>query len=366
MPNGLPYLKTAKNLGEYEIAISLFEQCNLSCSFCFQGHSKTPQDPSLIKMIPQKILGQIMEDLKNKCPKNIGVRIWGGEVFSDVVSDELFDSYYDIIDEIKSWKYVLPFDTNISIIFLSNGVFTKTERVKQLLLNTGSFISFSYDPVGRYQNEEQRKLWFKNFIELKDEKTSISMTMSKSNIDALLAGDEYFLKIPKNVQISFNYYTPTVSWKREMASEEDIYNLYKYTIKNKFFNVYTVQELLRSKLEEEKDFNPHCDCEFQTHYSKGQCVKDCVHHIAGLKKEEFYGSYTDEVNEENCGEVKASIGLLKRGCLSCEYNERCIKFCWSSVIFNEYKVNECPLKRILDEITEEDIKEFRKWFYDQH
>jgi hypothetical protein len=75
----------------------------------------------------------------------------------------------------------------------------------------------------------------------------------------------------------------------------------------------------------------------------------------------FYGEYEEATDEDNVTEVKNTLGLKKRGCLACKHYENCTMTCWISIIFNGYQTKECPLSRIYDYITEEQIADYVEW-----
>ena len=112
---------------------------------------------------------------------------WGGEVFFDGVPDRVFAAYYQIIDQITN-----DFETqhpNIKLHFhwLSNGVFTKRDRVEQLLqtYHDISTIGFSYDPVNRFSSELQRNSMIDNALYFKKLGfcDTVSITFTKPNIE---------------------------------------------------------------------------------------------------------------------------------------------------------------------------------------
>lgn len=53
-------------------------------------------------------------------------------------------------------------------------------------------------------------------------------------------------------------------------------------------------------------------------------------------------------------QIKASLGILKRGCLLCEYHDRCQMPCWISILFNQYQCTSCPYYSIAKMIENDD------------
>ena len=86
----------------YEMSYSLFEACNLHCKFCFEGHRDNSVDILKIKAAPFNIFKEVDLDLqKYKNVTKVDIRIWGGELFFDALSDEFFDAYKFLIDKCR-------------------------------------------------------------------------------------------------------------------------------------------------------------------------------------------------------------------------------------------------------------------------
>ena len=86
-----------------------------------------------------------------------------------------------------------------------------------------------------------------------------------------------------------------------------------------------------------------------------------------MPPELFYGEYTPQITEENSNQIKASIGLVKRGCLACEYHHICQHPCWISIVFKGFKPSVCFHKQTYDYIKSNDviINDFLKWKHNE-
>ena len=85
-----------------EIIVTLFEQCNLSCRFCSQDHSSV-LGMDTIKDKKEHIIKAI-EYLQSQGRTQFSVHIMGGEVFSDLVPDDLFEDYYQLVKSLIVWS----------------------------------------------------------------------------------------------------------------------------------------------------------------------------------------------------------------------------------------------------------------------
>lgn len=364
MPKGLPKFNFYKKIKFYEVAVSLFETCNLHCKFCFEKHNR-PIDYEKIKTFPDTIINGIRNDINAYRPKLFILKVWGGELFFDGLPDKIFDIYYDLYKEIK-YKISKEFPwMEFEINWLSNGVWTKRGRIEKLLEKTNSKIALSYDPLERFSNNLELNIWKSNFDYLKKKKllNFIAITLTKPNIYEYISGkDKTLFNVPLDMQIDINYYAANPGWEKYIPSDDDLYKFFKWCIDNKLFNVAAVESFVRHMIKEEKNYVPKwCTCKNSRQCIDGQPILDCVKQASSLPREDFYGEYEQYTNESNCTEVKNSIGLLKRGCVSCEHYKTCPQLCWVSLIFKGYKTTYCPIKRIYEAITEDDINNYLNW-----
>ena len=128
------------------------------------------------------------------------------------------------------------------------------------------------------------------------------------------------------------------------------------------FNVSTIFYLLEA-YKQQTFFTKTCECKFIPTLTETKCTKDCVTTASPLNPERFYGKYLSEITEENVSDVKASLGLVKRGCLGCDHYQYCPQPCWCMVIFDGYKATNCPMKRAFEYIKNnpELMQEYESW-----
>ena len=364
LPKGLINIESTEVPSYYEIAVPLFERCNLNCSFCFESHSNLEIDCDYILSIPHKIIEQVKKDLEDSDLTIIKLRLWGGELFFDALDDSIFVMYRKFINTFHELVQKHLPGKKVHIEYLSNGVFTKYKRVDSLLKDTNGTIAFSYDPVNRFSCDQQKEIWLKTVNYFKDKTRCISITLTKQSIAAYIAGDPYFEKIPKNISVDINYYMANENWEEHILSDDDIFNFYKWCVDNKKYNIHTLDTIFRYFVEGEKEhIERHCNCngKYSVQFTNGVCEKDCAKRSSSLNRELFYGKYTDETTPDNVSAIKTSLGISKRGCLYCEHYDHCTMFCWISIIFSGFKATNCPLRRIYNYITHEQVEDFKKW-----
>lgn len=358
MKSNIPKFEFNADNGAYELAISLFEKCNMRCKFCFQSHENTI-DLDYIRSIPMSLRSKLLSEVKKYNIKELNVKIWGGEVFLDNVVNpiELFTEYKLLMSDLhRTFRYIERRTSleKVHYRWLTNGIFNSDTLifVLNLIDEYPIDIAMSFDPE-RFIGNSLFYKWLANYIVLR-EKTdvSLSITLSKHNIEEYLSGDDISLKGFKNIlknkivspsSVDISYYTASSNWKEDLPSEEDLFHFFKWCIDNNFRVIKVIDDMYRTFNGEE--VIPYCDCVKSATFVNGKFVKNCADRSC-ISNKCFYGEYTKYVDENNCGEYKNSLGLIKQGCLTCDYSSNCQKLCWLSVIFKYYQTGNCPFRRI--------------------
>lgn len=366
MPKGLPDISDYQYTHEYELAIPLIDSCNMSCDFCFENQKGkiTEEENDKIMSILPRVISYMKPIIKNGFYNRIDLKLWGGELFFDALPDWIFDTYRKFISELKK-ELPIPF----TIVFLSNGVFEKYNRIDKLLEEVNGNISISYDPVGRYKSNKQREMFLKSLEHFKKtgKLESVSVTLTKPTMRAYVAGDKiYDTYIPDNLQVIVNFYVPNSSWKEYVPSCEDYYLYYKWAIENHHFNIDVINNIMTYMIpEQRKSVRKMCNCKEATQYVPwiNCCSDNCINdRILDMDyKKFFYGKYNDEVTRENHFEVRSSLSRIKNHCLYCEHFKYCPMMCPTSIVFSEYDASYCPIKKVYQDITSEQINAFKEW-----
>lgn len=342
-----------------EVCLPLFDTCNLNCKFCYEKHGTMALKKEIFQNAIEDIEKFIVPRIKKDQYESMDLRFYGGEVFYDAQPDWVFDAYRDLIERARK---IIPIP--VCTKFITNGVFSKQNRVIKLVQDTNSHIGMSYDAIGRYHNDTERNLFQKNadcFIKM-GVLNEIASILMKPCIDKYIAGDPIFDSIPQTVRIDTDFYIPTPSWKTYMSTSEDYFRFFEWGIKNQRFNIDYIEMLVAFMIpEERKSIEKVCSCGDTLTYIpdkrvfSGECI-ECREF-----NPKYYGDFADSVTEENSFAVKTNLMLAKCGCMFCEYYKDCPMQCAASVLFDEYKQIECPMKKAFRIITEEDIKNYKEW-----
>lgn len=367
MPSELPKIPFYKDPKSYEIACSLFEACNLKCKFCFEGHRNNKIDLNYIRNIPFEVMKAVRKDFKQYPNiQEVNVRLWGGELFFDGLPDSLFQEYKNFVDTFNNlFKTEFPKIT-LKYSWLTNGVFTKRDRVLDILKYSNGTIGFSYDPSGRFSSEKQKELMISNVKYFHEMKcfNCLSITLTKKTIEEYVSGKSDLDRLDFNERYDINFYTANPNWKELLPNDDDLFTFFKWGLDNDLYYINVISNLVNTTINEGIYIPQHyCDCKTCVQYSNGQATVDCVKRASILPAEMFYGKYADIINEENVSDIKLSLGMMKRGCLNCEYYKTCQMPCWVSVVFEGFTPTDCPYKRAHKYIEENpEIKErYKKW-----
>lgn len=350
LPKGLRKINFYIEPTEYEMAYALFEACNLKCTFCFEAHRNNKIDIEQLMLVPQHIYTEMKPELeKYKKIKDIHIRFWGGELFFDAIKDEVFETYKYIVDECRRLLNTEFPELNLRFSWLTNGVWTKWERVKEILDYSKGVLGFSYDPEGRFLLEKHKQQMIENVLRFHNMgyTANLSITLTKRTIQKYVNNESDLNLFPKDIKFDVNYYTANPNWESLICDDDDLFEFFKWGLDNEFFNINVIENLMSAGTNNPLYYKrKYCDCKTCKQYSNGSCTVDCAKRASVLPREMFYGKYTDEIDEENVSEAKLSMGFNKMGCMLCEYNPLCQMPCWITVVFSGYKPTSCPFKRI--------------------
>ena len=378
MPEGIPKIDFFKNYGDFEVSCCLHTLCNLSCKFCFETESNGERgirkiNHDYIKSLPKKVVEAAVPQIKQHQYKTLRLAIWGGELFADSLPDAIFETYAELVDSIRKMIAEEAPWCEVKVGVLSNGVFKKRERVETFLDKINATLSFSYDPVDRFNTEEQRAIWISNYEYFKERITGVSITLTKRTIDAYTNGDDVFEKLSDKIPVELNYYSPRLDYEKYLTDDDDMFKYYKWAIDNNKFNISGVENILKMHTDKEApDMEKVCSCKscysfsesFETDYNK-EYLANCPE-LTPFPLEDFYGDCAKDVDDKNCSDVKSSIGMIKRGCLTCEHYEYCQMMCWTLLLFKEYKMTTCPIKSAYQYIKDNPqiLDNYKKWSED--
>ena len=334
----------------------LFDKCNLACKFCFEANKTKTIDLNYIKNLPNIFFEQYNQRCDKQDINVIEITMMGGEVFNDTLPDSIFQIYQEVVHQ----THHLFKQTQISVKFnwLSNGVFKKRDRIDQLLLNTNSTISFSYDCVGRFPSNVQKNMMLANVKYYSENKklNAILITPTKLSIKQYIQGKsdiEYLRKYCKYLDLS--YYIPGWNYQQLNPSDLDIFEFYKWIIDNSIFEFKDIREMLKPFLD---NYNPQmmiyktCNCDQLVNVTPNGCTNICVKINSPLSLDRFYNKFTKNVNEHTITLYRSSLGKQKRGCNMCSWANVCVMPCWTAILFDDFEMTTCSLQKIYNYIRD--------------
>ena len=144
----------------------------------------------------------------------------GGEIFSDKLPDSLFEDYKYLVQGLKD--YSLQSGVPVDVRFVTNFIWTKQERVYDLLKETQCVLGTSYDPAGRF-NKDTFEMFKTNVQEFKNHIQGINVVLTKQNIDKFLKNDvPFFDYIYENFDVYFDHYTPEKNVNTVLPKDVDL------------------------------------------------------------------------------------------------------------------------------------------------
>jgi len=143
-----------------EIELHFFEYCNLACAFCGQDHDSQVGMNTVMNKA-ERVKEFIEQSRKDK----FIINMMGGELFNDLVSDDLFVDYLNFALDVDS--HAQQAGKHCTFNWVTNLVFEKWERVQKLLdtlrmLKVKTNVSTSYDFAGRPLNEARKDMFHQN------------------------------------------------------------------------------------------------------------------------------------------------------------------------------------------------------------
>ena len=281
-----------------EIAITLFNDCNLNCKFCW-GLSQT--SPYFNEKAIVRMANDCCNVLCNVNEQKITVALMGGEVLQDKFTDEQFlvyEKFCDLVLETAS-----EIGKTVRFTLASNLIFKKRERVLNLLKKYNFTINGSFDLVGRYDNPKLVSLFISNVDWLRDNgiDVGVSFVAHKSNIKALKNRESFieeFDYLYNNYDMFFEYYT-TVGVEEFDVTEEEVADFLK------FLHIH-YPKMKQVESFDQSFANKRCDC---IECQRTVWISDYVDNCDG----NFLENYKSVIQE--------------KGCLSCKHLRYCVGVC---------------------------------------
>lgn len=217
-----------KRVSTGEIIVTLFELCNLNCLFCSQNHDSIEGIDTVREKVEPTI--KAIQVLKTRHKQRFSIHIMGGEVFDDRIEDKIFDDYRYLV--YKLLDYCQENNIDVDIGFTTNLIFSKVNRVFELLEDTGTYLMTSYDPAARF-NPKTLPVFENNVKLFKKYLKSVNVIMTRPNINKFLSADTpVFDYLYENYPIYFDYYTPEKNYDYMLPNDIELKQLMIFIIDN--------------------------------------------------------------------------------------------------------------------------------------
>jgi MoaA/NifB/PqqE/SkfB family radical SAM enzyme len=337
-PSFAQALLKSKTPESSEIELHLFEFCNLNCQFCGQDHnSKTGMSTILNKIEPVQMFIS-----KNPKKKHI-LNIMGGEVFNDLVSDQLFEDYYQLALNVD--RHAKSLGHHCIFNWVTNLVFAKTERVEALIhrlraQGIESNLSTSYDLTGRKNILWHEDQFLKNLRHFQKDIYVVGFVLTKLAIRHLLEkSDPIFDELYASFPVYFDYYVPESRASVLMPTDDDLLKAFLFLAKN-----YPKVNPIKDILENAENKMTCYSLNKLTLLPDGREVKCRYMNY----KENDFKHKVDYSSNENI-----IVGHLQENeCLSCEWFSKCSFRCFVQADWSaRLKTERCFLKSFFEETS---------------
>lgn len=322
----------------FDLKILLFYYCKMGCGFCIQKiWDKTGMDDDSIK----KKADIAIDALSKSDKKFVDLTIFGGEMFGDFVPDDLFDSYFYLLDTVN--KYCISAGKKLTVTNFNSLWYRKKERVKNLLdrcSEAGIRVDFgvSYDLTGRFSNPAMHKIFVENEKYFSKYIVKFNTVLTKQAIEIIKRpegiNDPFFDYMYSKYLLGLRHYAKDEyiqkddvdhsQWMHE--SEQDLHDAYMYMYDN-----YPKGDSIQTAL----------GAIYSTVVRKNECPGDRETILPD-------NSTVYCVSSATCGNGCGPLAYIKfRGCLDCEYFKTCRVDCfYEEMDPNIKKMDGCLYKNI--------------------
>lgn len=312
-----------------EIVVILFEYCNFACTFCPQDHSST------VGMSYDEIVDKADPIIKyinqNKFANEFVIRFIGGEPFNDdiIMNSDLIEAYTEVMRKIRTEAEL---DGRVlDFIWISN--FSMKECRSQVLRfmeqhKEDTQFVVSYDLKGRF-NPANKELFKENIEIFREYVRNVNTVMTRQNIEAVLAGDEYHDYLYENFDYSWDMYIKGDNLNNyAVPKESQVLEFYKL-LADKYQRVEFIVPFLK---EPDKGTTNHALCSRGNGYAidaDGTIISEGCVGTHYLKKNNI--PIVTMSNRTNFLDSTIEDFLEKYDCHACPFYQRCPMMCFAGV-----------------------------------
>lgn len=324
-----------------EIELTLFENCNIVCDFCFHDKKSTVglSKEEMFSKIP--IMRAFLEKQAGRVDL-VQINLVGGELFQDRWMEDLCLNYYNLLRETKLIfdEYSLP----MKVVFVSNFLFKKNDIIKKLIddlrdAQIDSHLIVSYDfegrPMGKNQYRKNIDFFGPEYI------CSVNLVGTTDSIKIFMKDeDEYFHELYKTFPIFFDDFIPDHGSDSLVPSDKLFFEWYKFIADN-YPKIAPVADLINNESN-----SMHCLSLNKITIFPDNRTSNCRWY---RYKQEDFNTKLDM--KDNSGMMQNFLDEM--GCMSCPYFSKCGFRCFTQWDWRNRKrdMDTCPMRSFFDHIT---------------
>lgn len=315
-----------------EIELTLFENCDVACSFC--DHNK------------KSVLGMTAEEINSKIPlvdkfvdaldnstNRVHLHMVGGELLQDHIFSEredLLDAYEKVI---KAFREKASEAGKEESVFIVTNLLTKQpHRVLDWLKKNSVKLIASYDPTGRPLGRR----YFQNVEIFRDVIANFNMVATNTSLKKIISGDPKLDELYENFEIFVDDFLPDKK-TQYLIPEDDLYLDFLKTVKRKYPRLMpygpVIDKVGTSSVE---------SLQFAT-YNKCTILpdNDVTNYLWGRHQSSDFSTTVNKYDNSNM----LYNFLSKNECFSCEHYVYCplrcpVSWSWKSKKESDYCVNK--------------------------
>ena len=321
-----------------EVELTLFENCDINCSFCHHDKKSVVGMTFAEMMAKLDIIEKFFKDRQGTVDF-MQVNIVGGELFQDSLVGEYMNYYTAIAGRLNALAGI--YNYNLHIVWVSNFLFSDNTIIEEFMLNlkdcdVNSSLIVSYDFDGRPTN----KTYFNNIKALERFISSVNIVATKETINSMMGmNDDFFAYIYDTFSVYVDDYIPDNVSKDSTPPDSLMLEFYKFMYKN-YPNIVNIHELV-----ENESNSMSCLSLNKITIFPDDSISNCKWH---RYKPENFETYKDKgavEYQDNAPQMQRHLDHFN--CLSCEFYKRCKFRCytqWDYINSDVHDYDGCWIK----------------------
>ena len=322
-----------------EIELTLFENCNIDCDFCFHDKKSTVGVTYAEMLSKLPLVRNHIQKLASAGVYTVQVNMVGGELFQDHWMEEKCAEYFNLMVEIRD--IADEYGASIQTVWVSNFLWKKWRIIRALIddlrdVGIPSSLIASYDLSGRPISNR----YFFNIEALSSHISTINLVATKQSIKALLdRTDPMFDELYAQHTLYFDDFIPDKGSEWQIPSDRELFEFYKFVAEH-YPKLHPVKELIENERNE-----MHCLSLNKITIFPDNRTSNCRWHRY---------DQSDFVTEFD---IHDNAGMMQRfmdenGCLSCKYFERCGFRCYTQWDWatRERDLGDCVMRAFFDHL----------------